>query len=205
MNNIAMMYKDYFDRSYAKHGKSVAALGWHAESQRQRFKILAQIGDLMGKNILDVGCGFGDLYDFLCGQGIFMARYVGVDINAHFIEIAMKCHPHASFFCTNILDFNPRMSIDYSLASGIFFLDDLRWEEYFLAVCKKLLNISNIGIGFNLLSTIETGRGNPSDRFSRPWKIIELVMAELSPKVVLRHDYRDNDFTIFAYKNREDG
>lgn len=200
MNDMAMRYREHFDKSYAEHGESVTALGWNDESQRQRFEILAQIGDLTGKNILDAGCGFGDFYSFLRRQGVFIAKYVGVDVNAHFIKTAMRRHPRASFFCTDILDFKTRVSIDYSFASGIFFLDDTKWEEHFLGVCRKLLDISRIGIGFNLLSTIEASRGNPGDHFSRPWEILELVTAELLPKVTLRHDYRDNDFTVYIYK-----
>jgi len=200
MNEMSLRYRDYFDKSYTEHGENVMALGWNAKSQRQRFEVLAQVGDLTGKNILDAGCGFGDFYDFLHSKGIFIAKYVGVDVNAHFIEVATKRHPCAIFFCADVLDFDSLMSIDYVFASGIFFLDGLQWEKHFLAVCKKLLSISNIGLGFNLLSAIEARRENLGERFSKPWEILELVMAELSPKVVLRHDYRTNDFTIFIYK-----
>jgi len=200
MNGMALKYKDHFEKSYAEHGESVAALDLHVDSQQQRFEVLCQIGDLARKNILDVGCGFGDLYKFLCEKNISISKYLGVDISERFTRIARKRYPLIPFYCSDILDFQPPIGIDYSLASGIFQLEDSQWEKYFLVACRKLLNISRLGIGFNLLSVNEASRGNPDDRFSSPWEILKLVMAELSGRVVLRHDYRDNDFTIYIYK-----
>ena len=200
MQEMALKYRDHFEKSYAEYGENVEALDLHVDSQYQRFEVLCQIGDLAGKNILDVGCGFGDLYKFLCKKNIPISEYLGVDISEQFIKIARKRYPLIPFYCGNVLDFQPPIGIDYSLASGIFQLDDLRWEEYFLAACRKMLNVSRLGIGLNLLSANEASRGNPDDRFSMPWEILKLVMAKLSTKVTLRHDYRDNDFTIYVYK-----
>lgn len=202
MNEISLKYKDYFEKSYAEHGESIEAVGWNAKSQRQRFEVLCQIGDLEGKNILDVGCGFGDLYKFLGKENISINRYLGIDINERFTRIARKRYPDTLFYCGDILDFQPPESIDYSLASGIFFLSDPQWEEHFIAVCKKLLHISNVGIGFNLLS-IYSEKDNSGQYFASPWKILKLAMEKISLKIVLRHDYRSNDFTIFIYKDNQ--
>jgi len=199
MNEMSLKYKDYFERSYAEHGESIKTVGWNAKSQRQRFEVLCQIGDLEGKNILDVGCGFGDFYDFLGKENISIGGYVGVDISERFINIARKRHPAIRLFCADILDFQSLVRIDYSFASGIFFLCDLRWEEHFIAVCRKLLRISDVGIGFNLLS-VYSEKNDSGQHFARPWKILKLVMEKISLKVVLRHDYRSNDFTIYVYK-----
>lgn len=199
MNEMSLRYKDYFEKSYAEHGESIETVGWNAKSQRQRFEVLCKIGDLEGKNILDVGCGFGDFYEFLGKENISIGEYLGVDISERFTRIARKRYPDTLFYCGDILDFQSPVTIDYSLASGIFFLRDLRWKEHFIAVCKKLLYISDIGIGFNLLSVYSEKR-HLGQYFAQPWKILKLLMEKISLKVVLRHDYRSNDFTIYIYK-----
>lgn len=46
--------------------KSSLALGWRDHnSQLIRFEVLADIADLNGRSVLDVGCGYADLLPFL--------------------------------------------------------------------------------------------------------------------------------------------
>ncbi len=199
MSEMSLRYKDYFEESYAEHGESLKSLRLNVKSQRQRFDVLCQIGDLAGKSIFDVGCGFGDLYDYLYKENIHINQYLGIDISEQFIKIARNRYPLTHFVCNDILDFEPPVDIDYSLASGIFMLCDKQWEDHFLAVCKKLLRVSAIGIGFNLLS-IHGGGDDAGHYFASPGEILKLVMDEMSLRVTLRHDYRNNDFTVFIYK-----
>ena len=69
---------------------TVEALGWkRAQSQHKRFEVLASIGNLDACEILDAGCGYGDLLSFLDARfdGI---SYRGIDLLPEFVKTAAK-------------------------------------------------------------------------------------------------------------------
>ncbi|MDR3348869.1 MAG: hypothetical protein LBO03_04600 [Acidaminococcales bacterium] len=65
------MYKsedqDHVNEQYlhalGKFGDSSEGVHWTRESQRARFEVLAQIGDLNNASVLDFGCGLSHLAD----------------------------------------------------------------------------------------------------------------------------------------------
>ena len=54
-----------YSENLQKYGYSPKTLEWFKNRQDIRFKALSEMGDLNNCSILDVGCGFGDLYGFL--------------------------------------------------------------------------------------------------------------------------------------------
>src|SRR5262245_65308735 len=59
---LVRLYEDRF----REMGEDIRTLGWkNREEQNLRFKILCDVGDLSGASVCDVGCGFGDLLDYL--------------------------------------------------------------------------------------------------------------------------------------------
>ena len=201
--SLSKMSEDYvrhFEEQFSEHGESFKTIGFSTQSQRKRFEILSGIGDLGGKDILDVGCGFGDFYIYLI-RNFPICNYIGIDINLDMINIAKERNPNISFYHNDILDFGFETLIDYSLASGIFFLPNSNWEKRFIAICRKLLKLSKIGVGINLLSIFSPNCDkNKENYYVEPWKVLKLVMEILCKKAILRHDYRVNDFTIYMYK-----
>ena len=200
MNNISATYATHFEKKISEHGESFKAIGFSSQSQRQRFEILSDIGNLRGKAILDIGCGFGDLYAYLT-EDFRIRSYTGIDISLEMINIARKRYPGIPFFHDDILKFESKIRPDYSLASGIFFLHEPNWKERFIAICERLLDLSEIGVAVNLLSVFSPNYGiNKESYYAEPWSVLNLVMDKLCAKIVLRHDYRINDFTIYMYK-----
>jgi len=200
MNNISATYARHFEKQISEYGESFKTIGFSSQSQRQRFEILSYIGDLRDKAILDVGCGFGGLYAYLI-EHFKIHSYVGVDVSSDMINIARKRHPDVLFFHDDILKFEPDVRPDYSLASGIFFLPNPNWEERFIAICGRLFELSKLGVGVNLLSIFSPNYGmNKENHYAKPWGVLNLIMDKLCRKTVLRHDYRENDFTIYMYK-----
>ena len=58
--------KKLYNNLFRKFKYSYKSLDWGSKkNQLLRFKILAEIGNLRGKKILDVGCGFGDFLFWL--------------------------------------------------------------------------------------------------------------------------------------------
>ncbi len=69
---------------------TVEALGWkHARSQQKRFEVLAAIGDLNGCEILDPGCGYGDLLPYLDAR-FERLTYRGIDLLPEFVKSAAQ-------------------------------------------------------------------------------------------------------------------
>ena len=79
----------YYNQLLEKNKDGPQSVGWGSKkSQNIRFKVLAEIGNLKNKKILDYGCGLGDFYKFL--QKYKIGDYVGYDINGKMVKRAMK-------------------------------------------------------------------------------------------------------------------
>lgn len=68
-----------YSKRYQELGVHVRTLGWGSrEQQVYRFEqTLHCLPDLNGKTILDIGCGFGDYYDFLRSKGVNPKKFTG--------------------------------------------------------------------------------------------------------------------------------
>lgn len=133
------------------------------DAQEKRFEALLDIGDLTGREILDVGCGYGDLLDYIENRGINIERYVGIDIVPEIVEKGKELHEGVNITVRDIqrepLEEN---SFDYVMGSGIFALDNNEWEKYVVDMLKEMLRVSKIGVGVNFL------KQQPLNRLS--WK-----------------------------------
>ena len=58
--------KDFYKKLVEKHGYSIKSLDYRSEtSQKTRFDVITQIGISNDNSLLDVGCGFGDYFNYL--------------------------------------------------------------------------------------------------------------------------------------------
>ena len=81
--------------------------------------MLRNISKLENFSIIDVGCGFGDLYDFLEKNGYDVISYLGIDINDNFIEECKNKYSNSIQFIES--DSIPKEnSADIVFACGIF-------------------------------------------------------------------------------------
>lgn len=195
-----VQYKDYFSERFDSSGDSVKTLWGSSESQEIRFRVFTEMANLAGKTLLDVGCGFGDLYGYLARHNIPIEKYLGLEITPEILEVAKKRYPKTSFELRNLLDHSFTENFDFAFASGIFFLKSEQWQSYFLAVLEKLSRITSFGFAFNLLS-IHSQKREENSHYCDPGEILNLVMQRFGNRAVLRHDYRQNDFTIYCYKS----
>jgi trans-aconitate methyltransferase len=195
------MLLDFYSKGLTTYSEDVKALGYGSvESQESRLRVVSEIGDLNNKRILDVGCGFGDLYTFLRRQSIHLKRYLGIDVSSELLNVARKRLPEVEFELAAILDFESTEKFDFVIASGIFGLETPNWQYLFEKQLRKLYNLCEIGVAVNFLSSFTTKGKNPVSHYANPAKTLEFVFKNLSNRVVLRHDYMPNDFTIYIYK-----
>jgi len=207
--------REYYARLFREHGRDVKALGWSSrESQEVRFRQFLRFLDLKDKVVLDVGCGFGDMFGFLDRNGCGIASYIGVDFSEHSIEDARKTyfgHSRARFLLGRFeeIESSEIGAVDYVLVSGAFAWESVSKEEHTRIVQRILRRAwaaSRRGIAFNMMNEYGISRHRESERFdcSRnnydPAHWLRFVMEEFTARVQFVSDYHDLDYTIVAHR-----
>ncbi len=198
----------FFASRYKKYGRDdLRSVVWNSgDSQRGRFEILSQVGDLRGRTILDVGSGLGHLYEFLLPLKVV---YTGIEVVPEFVKSAKERYPGANFIEGDFLtcDFNGKY--DYVLCSGALNIEVVNYKDYLEAMIKRMFYLASWGLAFNLPSSYapEKGKGSTFEegvkiKYSRPERIFSYC-KRITPWVSLRHDYFPHDFTIYIYHKRQ--
>ncbi|NOH70225.1 class I SAM-dependent methyltransferase [Vibrio pectenicida] len=193
--------KIYFfhkNRSHNWHGLSHKMQGWSSlEEQKIRFKAIANGVDFANKRVLDLGCGLGELYDYLSKEKR-LGFYLGMDQHWSFLRQA-KARIGSTQCRFQYADISrarlPKM--DIIIASGSLNYRS-RQPDYLEHMIARMYNAATEAVIFNLLN---------SQTFSQP-KLLqpyhkEFVMEyckTLTPNVVVIDDYSTNDFTIVLKK-----
>ncbi len=177
---------------------SSEVIGWSSkDTQLIRFNVLTQIADISLSSVLDVGCGVGDFLPFL-NENFSAVSYQGIDLHPKMVQLAYKKYPDGSFAELELQNCN--RLYDYVFVSGAFNLlveDNLR---YITDQITCLDRVAKKGIAFNLLSSYaNSDERYPSLYYYNPLEIFALCKNRYE-RVILRHDYLDNDFTIYIYK-----
>jgi len=190
----------HYNMRLARYGEDVRALSWGSlESQQVRFQVLSELVELEESTILDVGCGFGDFYGVL-KQRVHLKSYLGIDINPGMIAVAKQRFPEANFRVKDIVEDSIYEVFDYVVASGILSLRAPNWKGIMEKVIYQMYELSRVGVGINFLSRYTTGKKTSDSYYADPARILDFVCRNLSSRVILRHDYRPNDFTLYIYK-----
>lgn len=188
----------YFDQRLDAYGPTVRALDWGSEdSQRTRFRILVEVGALEGCRVLDVGCGLGDLWEYLT-RTIPTVDYEGCDVNPRMVAAARTRYPHGRFLVADPMSGPAELSApyDYILASGLFYLRD---EEFLRGMVAEMFSLCSRGVAFNSLSAW-ADHPEPGEYYAEPGRVLAFCRS-LARRVVLRHDYFPHDFTVYVYRD----
>jgi SAM-dependent methyltransferase len=191
----------FFTELLDRYGADVQALDWGSrESQETRFSVLAQVGPLVGRSVLDIGCGMGDFLGWLRKRGVDDVEYTGIDITPGMIEIAQQRFPDARFAVVNFLDAGDEIakSYDFIFASGIFYRRRTAPLVFFEAVLSKMYCHCKRAIAFNSLSSWAADQ-EEGEFYADPLETLDFSRT-LSPWIVLRHNYHPRDFTVFIHR-----
>jgi SAM-dependent methyltransferase len=195
---------DYYTAKVREHGPTARGVDWNGEeSQELRFAQLLRVADGLERpfSLLDYGCGYGALADWLERRGIAV-DYRGFDLSDDMVRHARVRRPHAAV-TTREDELEPA---DVAVASGIFNVrldvDDARWADYVEGVIRTLDRLGTRGIAFNMLTSWSDPPFMRDDLFyGDPCAYFSLCKRELSRHVALLHDYGLYEFTIIVRKD----
>jgi len=197
-----------------KQGYDVKTLGWGTvEQQRYRFFQTLNMGvDFIDRDILDVGCGFGDFADFLLDQDVSFSSYAGIDINPDLIQEATKRHSlisNVDFVLFDILSDDLRMSPqgDIGIMLGVLNLnlqEEIDNYDYTKKIMKHAFSLVRECLIVDFISIYREETYPKEDFiFYHDPSIMLKFGFELSSNVVLRHDYAaipQKEFMMALYK-----
>lgn len=197
--------KSYFKDRLEKFGTTPQGLDWNSiEAQHIRYEQLIKVIDQNDHfSIIDYGCGFGTLFDFMKSKGHDF-QYYGFDIVEEMIKTGVDLHKNNvnCFFTSNEKDLKPA---DYVMESGIFNMkqevDDEEWTDYVVQTLKKMNSLALRGMSFNFLTKYSDPEFmRPDLYYADPCFYFHYCKKNFSRDVALLHDYRLYDFTIIVRK-----
>ncbi|MDV2482610.1 class I SAM-dependent methyltransferase [Methanoculleus sp. Wushi-C6] len=196
--DIKITRQRYSER-HRTFGYSPQTLGWGKHGrQALRFSVLTAVGNLQGKSILDVGCGFGDLYDYLTAQG-WTGHYVGIDLVPDLVEEGRKRFPDAELLVGDFEEQTFTGRFDYVVASGIFnFLltQEDNWA-YIMRTLEKMLALAQSAVAVDFMTTWVDFQ-NPIAFHTDPCVLIQNIRS-LTRRFTLRQDYMPYEYALYLY------
>lgn len=187
-----------YEERYQNQGADITVLGWkNREEQALRFRLLTEIAPLDKSSICDVGCGFGDLLDYLRLNGV-ETQYTGLDIAPSLLSHARSTHPGVQFLQLDLDEQDYNLEHDYFLSSGALSYkrrDNMAHADRMIA---KMFDLARKGVAINFLSTY-VNHQHPRNFHYSPEDIFRLA-RRYTKWVTLRHDYPLWEFTLYLYK-----
>lgn len=193
--------KTYYQPKLDKDQPDYKVLGWEShEAQNLRFTVLTDNINLEGKTILDVGCGLGNLFQFIHSKNINV-KYTGIDILREMVDRASRNNPDGNFMFLDIFNDNPftEKSFDVIYTSGIFNLNLGNNKEFLAKAVSLFAKTARDAIVFNLLHIASPDR---EDRYYYFDPVeVKKIIDDLSlgfRNVEIIEQYLKNDFTVIC-------
>lgn len=187
-----------YNERFAQYADDIRTLASGTEERRQlRFDVLAAVGIESGASVLDLGCGFGDFYDYLERRGL-ECRYTGYDINPTLIEVARGKHPGARFEVRDVQS-EEFPEFDFIVSSSAFNLRLTSQDNYaFIGdILKVCYEHSRRGAAIDLLSAYVDFESPEAFHYS-PERVFSIA-KKITKRVQLRHDYPLYEFCLYLY------
>ncbi|OEF93546.1 class I SAM-dependent methyltransferase, partial [Vibrio splendidus] len=181
-------------------GDRAKSLGWtNEESQLCRFEVIARATDFENKSVLDLGCGYGELFELL--DSIYRIQsYTGVDQHADFLKKAKQNYTEAR--CKFMAGDMSKMNLeahDVVIASGSLNYIS-RDSDYLTNMITRMFGLANQAVIFNLLNSSQYPSRNTLMSY-HPQGVYRFCKT-LCDDVYLMEGYAEGDFTIVMSSRR---
>jgi SAM-dependent methyltransferase len=191
---------DYYGDLVQRFGHDPRACDYgRPESQQAKFRVLSECVDFRDASVLDVGCGFADFADFLTARypGV---RYTGIDLTPAMIEQARARHPTLTLKVANLLDLEASQQVDVVTANGIFYLLGEQAPALMRTFIERMWDMAIRAVAFNSLSAWAKDQ-EAGEFYADPLETMAFC-RRLTPRLTLRHDYHQRDFTVYMYRDQ---
>jgi SAM-dependent methyltransferase len=195
--------RDYYSAKIEEHGPSFKGVDWGSQlKHEERFRQLIRGVAKDDFSILDLGCGYGALSDFLAAAG-HQFRYLGIDVSEPMIRQARLLHGESPARRFEI-GTAPRAGFDYVVASGLFNVmsgaREADWERYVRDTMTAMFTSCQKMCAFNFLTSY-ADRKAPDLYYANPSAMLAFCIETMSKNVRLAHHYGIWDFTLQVYKD----
>jgi len=198
------MYKEenkevarYFDHGCKTCESSWEAAFWESEETQQGFFAIEASLIKPNSKILEVGCGQGDLWEFLFARQI-PVEYEGIDVSSEMIKKAREKYPKGNFQHQDL--FEKDGEYDFVMGCGSFNLNMFQdHEQYLKDVIKKMYDLSTRSVLIGALSKHASVQYDDTYYYYDPGKILNYCL-DLTPVVTLNHASIDHHFLIHMMK-----
>lgn len=207
LNNNEKKIVDYFETTLKKFGHTPKGVDWNSDiSQNLRFQQLVKVIDANNPfSILDYGCGYGALLDYLLDNKYSFSKYIGYDISEKMIEASKQQYSsiETASFITNL---DEKTNVDYAVASGVFNMKletpDDAWSEYVISCLNEINRITEKGFAITFLTKYSDQDKMRGDLYyADPCFLFDYSKRNYAKNVAILHDYGVYDFTLIVRKD----
>ena len=197
-------YVTRYSTRLSEFGYDPRALGWGKGGRQEvRFSVLS--GPILKQktgSVLDVGCGFADLYGYLRAQG-WEGRYTGVDLVPGLVEVARQRYPNLD---VRVVDFSTAdllESYDFVVACGAFNAKLVHTdnEQYIEEMLRRMWRHTRQVLACDFMTTEVDYQASGAWHTDPSWALTRVL--SLTRRVVLRSDYMPYEYAVFAMRDTE--
>lgn len=206
-NNISNNLKLHYEECFKKFGATSEGIDWGNDINKLfiRYDKMLELfvnDKSVEKSLLDVGCGYAGFYEYIKNNQINI-NYSGIDIVQEMIQHAKNKNPTIKeLIYDDFLDFNFNKTYDYIICNGILTqkleTSNMDMDIYANKLIKKMYQLSNIGIAFNIMTTKVNFFSN-NLYYRNPSELMAYCMSEITNKIKIDHTYL-YEYTVYLYK-----
>ena len=207
MDEISNKLKKHHVNQFEKYGATSKGVDWGSDKENidlRYKKMLNLVGGVKEKfSILDVGCGYGHLINFLEEEFECDIEYVGIDLVEDMVSWSRNNYDNKyTFINADFLEYDFKQQFDYIVCNGILTqkLDasNISMDLYTNRMIKKMFQITNKGIAFNIMTTKVNFFSN-NLYYRNPSELFAYCMSEITNKIKIDHTYL-YEYTTYLYK-----
>jgi len=155
--------------------------------------------EFTGKTILDIGCGYADLYKYFMDSGIKLKSYTGVDLVEKAIKMCKRKYPEMFEVRDVVENPYPDNSFDYVFGVGIFALKCDDYLKYVQSMLNSMYKMCRIEAAANF--AMGNSSGDKGEFIAvQPDTIKKLVEGSITTNAEIKIDKTTQEFTIFLRK-----
>ena len=194
-----------YQKRIAEHGATFASLNSGSEA-KQAIRHSVHSSALRGENpsVLEIGCGLADFYKYLL-QHERNCSYHGYDIVPEYVAECRRTYADAKFSLRNVFLEGIEGTFDTVVMSQV--MNNRYQKSDNMQVMQRALELTfqhtRISVSVDMISTYVDFR-NPDLFYYSPEEIFRIAKA-ISPRVLLRHDYRAFEFSIQMFHEGVEG